>query len=102
MSGEGNSVPLERQVVKQLLDYLRSRGAFAEKVHGDGLQPTLLDIIACYKGRFLHLEVKRDGKAQATLRQLHTIRKVQDAGGIAEVVYTVGQVKQLLDDIDEV
>ena len=92
-------VPLERTIVQSILTYLRSRGAFAEKVHGDAVQSVLLDIIACYRGIFLHLEAKRPG-GKLTPRQKYIIQRVQDAGGRAYKVESVDDVTSILDEID--
>lgn len=94
-----STVPLERVITKDIISFLRSRGAFAEKVHGDALQAALLDIIACYRGVFLHLEVKRPG-LQLTKRQEYIIEKVKDAGGRAYRVESVEDVVQILNEID--
>lgn len=100
MTGRRSTPPLERTVVLKILKTLRSRGAFAEKVHGDVSQPALLDIVACYRGRFICLEVKRDAKSEATPRQKHIIRQVQDAGGVAYKVSSVEEVERILNTID--
>jgi hypothetical protein len=92
--------PLERVIVRRILTYMRSRGAFAEKVHGDQLQSPLLDIIACYRGLFIHLEVKRSKKIKPTRRQEFIIQSVIDAGGIAASVSHIEEVMKILDEID--
>lgn len=99
MIKRGPAAPLERTIVNNILIYLRERGAFAEKVHGDAVQSSLLDIIACYRGVFLHLEAKRPG-GKLTKRQEYIIQKVQDAGGRACKVESVDDVARVLDDID--
>lgn len=99
MAREGNA-PRETVVVGKILNYLRSRGAFAEKIHGDYSQAALLDIIACYRGWFIHLEVKRSASYTATPRQQYIIQKVKDAGGISAVVYSVEQVAALLSELE--
>lgn len=95
-----STAPRESVVVQRLLKLLRSRGAFAEKLHGDALQPTLLDILACYRGFFILLEVKRDPKLEATQRQKYTIQKVLDAGGYSAKVATEEEVLAILEKID--
>lgn len=94
--------PLERIVLNHILVYLRAQGAFAEKIHGDGLQTALLDIVACYRGQFIALEVKRSEKYKATPRQEFIIQKVKDAQGISATVHSVEEVAQILREIDRV
>jgi len=45
------------------------------------------DILGCYKGLFIALELKRDSKSEATTLQLDTIELIKKAGGFATVVY---------------
>ena len=66
------------------------------KEHG-GLYGTagVPDIICCYKGRFIALEVKApDGKATAL--QDATIRRIIGAGGIARIVRSLEEVKEII------
>lgn len=92
--------PRESVVVGKILNYLRTRGAFAEKIHGDYSQSALLDIIACYRGAFIHLEVKRGAGIEATPRQQYIIQKVKEAGGVSAVVYSVEQVAAILSELE--
>lgn len=93
--------PLESKVVTGILTYLRSRGCFASKIHGDALQPSLLDIIACYKGRFIHVEVKRAPGIPPTPRQEYTIGQVRDAGGWSGCISSVAEMVDILQQIDK-
>lgn len=53
------------------------------------------DIIACIDGRFYGFEVKTD-EGTPTKLQLATIRKINAAGGIAQVVRSVEDVKAVI------
>jgi len=53
------------------------------------------DIVGVLEGRFFGLEVKLPGN-QATPLQLYQIDQIQQSGGIAGVVYSVDDVKELL------
>lgn len=57
------------------------------------------DIIACFKGKFLAIEVKH-GKNQATPEQRDFIQRVNDCGGIGIVTWDLDKVIYLLDMID--
>jgi Holliday junction resolvase len=88
---------LESVIVRDILKYLNSlNDCFAWKEHG-GMYGTagIPDIICCYKGRFVALEVKRsDG--QPTKLQLKTIRDIRRAGGQAYVVRSIAEVKEVI------
>ena len=53
------------------------------------------DIIACIGGRFYGFEVKTE-RGKPTALQEATLRKIQEAGGIAAVVRSVADVKAVL------
>ena len=57
------------------------------------------DIICCYKGRFLGLEVKQPS-GRLTELQKRTIDKINTAGGIALRVDSVAEVKSLIETLD--
>lgn len=68
--------------------YLESKGAWYVKYWGGGLYTKrgVPDILVCYKGRFIAVEAKADNGRPSEL-QLHQIKKIQEAGGIAMVLY---------------
>lgn len=89
----------ESDIVRAILKYLKTvPNCFAWKEHG-GMYGTagVPDIIACIGGRFYALEVKTE-KGKATALQEATIRKIQNAGGIAAIVRSVDEVRVLLQD----
>ncbi len=61
--------------------------------------PGLSDIIGCYRGRFLAVECKMPGN-KPTDQQRGFLDAVQQAGGLAAVVYEVAEVAELLDQAD--
>lgn len=63
-----------------------------------GLCPGSSDLIGLFKGRFLALEIKKPGK-KATVKQQNFINAVNRAGGIAGVVTSVEDLKNLLTDV---
>lgn len=103
--------PREKHVQAAILQYLRLRGAWAERFNSAAFKvedrfvransaPGCADILAAYRGWFIALEVKRDEKAKATPMQEQFLGGVRRAEGIASVVWSVGQVKAILDAID--
>lgn len=94
-------VPLEAAVVRRIERLLDARGAWYVKTTGVYLVGCP-DLLVCYKGYFVALEVKRsiDGAYQANKKQLHEIKKIRRAGGRAYVVYSASDVEDILDAID--
>jgi Holliday junction resolvase len=89
---------LESTIVHKIITFLKSRGFFVFKTHGNGIQMSgLPDILACKDGRFIALEVKQPGKKPTKL-QLHRIHQIIVAGGIAACVTSVEEVKEVLRD----
>ena len=81
--------------------YLKSEGAWVMKVHGSPYQrPGVPDLLVCYRGRFLGLEVKQPGKHLSKL-QAHEIDAIHEAGGMAERVESVEDVETIIGGINE-
>lgn len=90
----------EADIVRAILKYLKTvPGCFAWKEHG-GMYGTagIPDIICCYKGRFLGLEVKTE-TGKPTALQEATIRKILGCDGIAQVVRSVSEVRAIIDSL---
>ena len=93
---------LERDVVTAIKHYLASYGSeiFFWKEHGGPYGTSgVPDIICCYKGRFLGLEVKLP-TGRLTELQKRAIRKINQAGGIACRVESVEDVKRVIEQVD--
>lgn len=90
----------ERDVVAAVIKRLRKAGAFAIKIHGDQMQPAVIDVVACYRGRFLGIECKRDSHHKPTPRQIHNMAEIAAAGGITGVVWATDQVDFLMTMVD--
>lgn len=92
-----NNLVKEKSITNEILKYLKSLDyCFAWKEHG-GMYGTagIPDIICCYKGRFIGIEVKRPGGKVSKLQEI-TIKKVTAAGGITFVAYSLDDVKEQL------
>ena len=87
----------EKAMENKIKQYLKTvEDLYFFKEHG-GLYGTagVPDIICCYKGQFIALEVKApDGKATAL--QDATIKRIRKAGGVAEVVRSVEEAKEII------
>ena len=93
---------LERDVVTAIKHYLASYGSeiFFWKEHGGPYGTSgVPDIICCYKGRFLGLEVKLP-TGRLTELQKRAIRKINQAGGIACRVESVEDVRRVIAQAD--
>ncbi len=92
----------EKAIENKIKQYLKTvEDLYFFKEHG-GLYGTagVPDIICCYKGRFIALEVKApDGKATAL--QDATIQRIIGAGGIARIVRSLEEVKSIIGGVDE-
>jgi len=60
----------------------------------------LPDIIACYRGRFIAFEVKRDDRPAKPIQEFY-LGRIRKAGGVALRIHTVEAAQTELDRIDE-
>ena len=96
----------ESTLTRQIITALREHGGFWFKTHGSAYQVAgLPDIIGCYRGRFVGLEVKLPGGENTlSLRQRVMLERIEQHGGISNVVTSkrgaldvLGRVDSLLD-----
>ena len=99
-------IMLERALTDKIMRYLKAQPAlFCWKQHGGQFGTTgLPDIICCISGRFVAFEVKRpagDGRAGGKLTKLQeiTLAKIQAAGGVAVMVTSLEEVKEIVQKI---
>lgn len=108
-------IPLERDVQRAILAYLRARGVLCWRnntakvaIPAEGgkarrfLRAGLVgsaDILGCFGGRLLALEVKRPGE-RPTPVQVAFLRSVQEAGGIAFWADGLDVAARVLDAIE--
>ena len=93
---------LERDIVNGIKKYLASLGSdiFFWKEHGGPYGTSgVPDIICCYKGQFLGLEVKLPTGRLSEL-QKRAIGKINRAGGIACRVESVADVQMIIERVD--
>ena len=87
----------EKAIVNAIKKALKERGAWVTKTHGSPYSVGLPDIIACYEGRFIGIEVKKPTTRNTiTLRQQATLDMITQAGGIAGVATSVEEALVLL------
>ena len=93
----------ESAISRRIQTALIDAGAFVFKVHGNEFTMAgLPDLIVCYKGYYIGIEVKNpETRYKATPRQLYIHRKIHSAGGLCEVVKSVAEALALLDRIGQ-
>ena len=85
----------EGLIQAQIMRYLKSlEGCWAVKTVVTASRGCP-DVIVCYEGLFIAFEVKAaDGRP--SVLQLHNISQIEAAGGVASVVYSLDEVKNML------
>lgn len=93
----------EGQLTSQIKNLLKSKGAYCEKIFGGGYQASgIPDILCCYRGYFLAIEVKSPtGKGRASDIQKLKIKAIRDAGGVAFITDNIEDVERILKFIDD-
>jgi hypothetical protein len=92
----------EKDIVNTILRYLKSvPGCFAWKEHG-GIYGTagLPDVIACFRGIFIAFEVKTPIGKLTKLQEI-TLVRIREAKGYAFKVTSVGEVREILERLEE-
>lgn len=86
----------EKRIENQIKNYLDSINAWHIKTHGNMFSKAgTPDILACVKGHFVAIEVKRPGGVVSKLQELN-IKQINDTGGYALVAYSVTEVERYL------
>ena len=80
------TIPSEKSIQAEILCYLNEIGFFWKDAAGPYQQRGIPDIVGVLHGRFCAFEVKRPLLGEATPLQERTIQRIQDKGGVAEVV----------------
>lgn len=91
----------ESRLQRAIQHALMNRGAFVFKVHGSQYMMTgLPDLVLCYRGWFVALEVKMPGNDASPAQKLR-IKQIRKAGGRAYVVRSVAAALKVLMMIDQ-
>lgn len=90
----------ESRLQKKIQDAITKRGGFVFKVHGSShMMAGLPDLIACYRGLFVGVEVKMPGN-KASKIQLLRHDSIKRAKGLVCVAYSVPEAMEMFDAID--
>lgn len=88
----------ERDITRAIMDYLLLMGAWVFKVHGHlGQKKGVPDILACHRGRFIAIEVKRPG-GKLSEHQEQQLEEIRVAGGVALVAFDVMDVMKVFEE----
>ena len=90
---------LESTIQKKILRYLKEHPDVYSFKAITANRKGVPDVIVCYKGKFIGLEVKRPG-GKPTKLQEHNIEQIKQSGGYAGIVYDVEDVKTILEEAD--
>ena len=95
----------ENSIQTEILDFLRGNkkksinplGGYCLNFHGgDPYMPRgIPDIIGCYRGRFVALEVKRPGEQPRAIQAV-VLKALKRAGAITAVVHSLDETKEVL------
>jgi len=93
---------LEKDIVNQIMKYLKALPeCFYWKQHGGQFGTSgLPDIICCINGRFVAFEVKQPSGRLTKLQEV-TIRRINEAKGVACKVTSLEEVKNIINKITE-
>ena len=89
----------EKNIENKIKSYLKSKGAYYFKHHGNQFsQVGVPDIIVCYKGKFIGIEVKNENGKTSPLQDIN-LKMINDNGGIGIVARKVEDVSKVIDNI---
>lgn len=90
------AVKAETSLQERIQKFIVKSGGYVIKQHGDMIsEPGVPDLLVCYRGIFIGLEVKVDNNVPSKRQGIHC-RKIWNAGGIAAIVRSVDEVYNLL------
>lgn len=87
---------MESNLQRRIARMLREQGDYVFNVVGNPMQQRgTADLLVCHQGLFIALELKAPGGKESKLQQFER-RKVDAAGGIAGVAWSMDDVAALL------
>ena len=90
----------EQDYQRKIVKALEAKGAYVVKVVAAS-KKGVPDILACYKGQFLAIEVKTPlTRANVSKLQDYNLDKISEAGGQSGVAVDIDDINPLLNRID--
>jgi len=91
----------EQQIQTKIKTWLESQGAYVIKVIS-ATKAGIPDLIVCYKGLFIGIEVKRPStKSNVSKLQKYNLDKIIACGGHSMVAWDLDMVKNFIGELDE-
>lgn len=91
-------MPPEERLKISVLKFLRERGGFFEKTHGNDMTRNgMPDIVGCYRGQYVAIELKAKGKKPTDI-QLRVLKEIRRAGGIGAWADDLETVERAFDN----
>ena len=91
----------EQDWQKKLVVKLEARGAYVVKIVAAS-KKGVPDILACYRGFFLGIEVKTPTtRSNVSKLQEYNLRQIDKAGGLCGIAVEFSDIEPFLDKIDE-
>lgn len=90
----------ETIIQQEIINYLKDRRIFHFRVNADINTVGIPDLIVCYRGYFIGLEVKTK-KGKISKLQLEVAKEISNNGGFVCFPTSVEDVKNLINKIDE-
>lgn len=92
----------ESKLTSNIIKALKTHGGFWLKIHGSASQTTgIPDILGCYRGRFVALEVKIPGRASTlSKRQRLMLTRIRQHGGTSAMITSTQDALEVILDID--
>lgn len=95
----------EANFQKKIIKYLEEIGAYVFKHNASAISKAgVPDIICCYKGLFIGVEIKKDNKSKPTELQKYNLNKINECGGVGIVLRPdkVELFKELIKGLEKV
>ena len=90
----------ETKLVEKIIDRLKAEGGFWVKIHGGPMQQTgIPDIVGCYKGKFIGIEVKIPGNKPSSLQTV-VLKELEEAGAKCGVAYSIEEALKIRDKME--
>lgn len=96
MFSKPKQVKQESTIQGEILNYLKSIGAYTVKVHS-ATKSGVPDILVCLNGKFIAFEVKKEAGIVSQLQAKNMLNIIK-AGGLAIPVYSLNDVIKFLSD----
>ena len=90
---------LEKQIQNKILKFLRNHGGYWRKI-SDKYNIGMPDVVGCYRGVFVAIEIKAMGKV-TTPKQQYELQQIKEQGGNILIAYDVASVEKLIKGIDK-